>query len=198
MRDFTIEDLKNYKMPDPSDRARTKGLRDEISDIRGKTDKAIIIFNAAWGLWECLWLMRGFEQAYIDIAADREFVELFFDKMLEWQEAFWENILGEVGDLIDVIQIGDDLGTERGPVFNPDTYKLLLKPRHKRYVSFLKSKSGAKVYIHSCGDVSWVIDDFVECGIDILNPVQVRASNMDSAVIKKRFGKDITVWGGGE
>ncbi len=90
MRDFTIEDLKNYKMPDPSDRAKTKGLRDEISDIREKTDKAIIIFNAAWGLWECLWLMRGFEQAYIDIAADREFVELFFDKMLEWQEAFWK------------------------------------------------------------------------------------------------------------
>jgi len=197
MSNFTIEDLKKYKMPDPSDKARTQGLRDEILDIRKKTDKAIIIFNAAWGLWECLWLMRGFEQAYIDIASNRKFVELFFDKMLWWQKTFWGNVLDEVGDLVDVIQIGDDLGTERGPVFNPETYKLLLKPRHKEYVSFLKSKSEAKIYMHSCGDVSWVIDDFIECGIDILNPVQVSASNMDSKELKRKFGDEIVFWGGG-
>ena len=197
MSNFTIEDLKKFKMPDPLDKARTKGLRDEILDTRRKTDKAIIMFNASWGIWECLWLMRGFEQAYIDIASDKKFVELFFDKMLWWQEAFWGNVLDEVGDLIDVLQIGDDLGTERGPVFNPETYDLLLKPCHQEYVSFLKSKSNAKIYIHSCGDVSWVIDDFIEYGIDILNPVQVSASNMDSSELKRKFGNKITFWGGG-
>jgi len=196
MKDFTLEDLKAYKMPDPCDGARVKNLRNEILDIQNKTDKAVIIFNASWGLWESLWLMRGFEVAYIDIAANKDFVEYFWDKMMEWQKGFWNSVLSQVGDLIDVLQIGDDLGTQRGPVFNPNTYTLMLKPRHKELVGYIKERTNAKVYIHSCGDVSWAIDDFIDCGIDILNPVQVGASNMDSKDIKKKFGDRITFWGG--
>ncbi len=197
MRDFTIEDLKAYKMPDPSDSERVKNLRKETLDLQNTTDKAFIIFNASWGLWESLWLMRGFEEAYIDIAANKKFAEYFWDKMLNWQKSYWENVLREAGDLIDVLQIGDDLGTQRGPVFNPETYTSMLKPRHKELVSFIKERTKAKVYIHSCGDVSWAISDFIDCGIDILNPVQVGASNMDSKVLKKKFGDKITFWGGG-
>ncbi len=197
MADFTLEDLKNYKFPDPSDKARREGLKEEINEIREKSDKAIILFNATWGLWESLWLFRGFEQAYIDIAANKEFVGYLWDKLLEWMKAFWDNILSEVGGDIDVLQIGDDLGSQRGPVFNPKTYKEMLKPLHKDLVAFIKSKTDAKVYIHSCGDISWVIEDFIDCQIDILNPVQVGASNMDSKDLKKKFGDRITFWGGG-
>ncbi len=197
MKDFSLADLKAYKMPDPADPARIKGLRDEVLGIQKKTDKAVIIFNASWGLWESLWLMRGFEGAYIDIAANQEFVAYYWDMMLDWQKAFWANVLKEIGDLISVVQLGDDLGTQRGPVFNPHTYTSLLKPRHKALVGFIKDKTKAKVYIHSCGDVSWVIDDFIDCGIDILNPVQVGASNMDSKDLKRKFGDRISFWGGG-
>ncbi|MBM3708151.1 MAG: hypothetical protein FJW69_07420 [Actinobacteria bacterium] len=197
MKNFSLDDLKAYKMPDPTDPARVKNLRNEILDIQNKTDKAVIIFNASWGLWESLWLMRSFEGAYIDIAANKDFVEYFWDKLLDWQKGFWGSTLNEVGDLIDVLQIGDDLGTQRGPVFNPKTYTTMLKPRHKELLSYIKDRTKAKVYIHSCGDVSWVISDFIECGIDILNPVQVGAFNMDSKDIKKKFGDNITFWGGG-
>jgi len=196
MKDFTLEDLKNYKMPDPTDKARFRGLREEVLDKRN-SNKAIILFNASWGLWESLWQMRGFEQAYIDIASDKSFISYYWDKILWWNMSFWNSILNEIGDLIDVVQIGDDLGTQRGPMFNPEFYRSMLKPRHKKLVDSIKNKTKAKVYIHSCGDVSWAVKDFIECGIDILNPVQVKASNMDSKKLKKEFGNKITFWGGG-
>ena len=197
MADFTIEDLKKYEFPDPYDVSRKKNLRQEIQKIREGTDKAVIIFNYTWGLWESLWLFRGFEQAYIDIVAEKKFVAYFWDKLLWWMKAFWENLLEDIGDEIDVLQLGDDLGTQRGPVFNPIMYKEMLKPLHKDLISFIKERTNAKIYFHSCGDISWAIDDFIECGIDIINPVQVGADNMESKVLKKNFGDRISFWGGG-
>jgi uroporphyrinogen decarboxylase len=174
-----------------------KGLRDEVCVLHKNTDKAIIMFNASWGIWESLWLLRGFEQSYIDIASNKKFVERFFDKMLQWSKFFWESVLREIGDLIDVVQLGDDLGTQRGPVFNPHVYRSLLKPLHKELVSFIKTKTVAKVYFHTCGSIRWAIPDFIDCGIDILNPVQVGAFDMDSRTLKKEFGEDLSFWGGG-
>ncbi len=197
MKNFNVDDLKEYNFPDPRNRGRIEGLREEIGKIRERTDKAIIFFNASWGLWESLWLLRGFEQAYVDIASNRKFVEKFFEKMLWWSEAFWDTVLSEVGDLIDVVQIGDDLGTQRGPVFNPELYRSLLKPFHKELVRFIKTKTDARVYFHTCGSIYWAIEDFIDCGIDILNPVQVGAFNMDSKILKREFGENISFWGGG-
>jgi len=197
MKNFTLEDLKNYKMPDPIDEARFKGLRKEILDLVNNSSKAIILYSPVWGLWESLWQLRGFEQAYIDIASNKDFINYYWDNMLWWNISFWGKILKEVGDLVDVVGIGEDLGTQRGPMFNPEFYRSMLKPRHKKLVDTIKSNTNAKVYIHSCGSVAWVIKDFIECGIDILNPVQVKASDMDSKKLKKEFGKDIVFWGGG-
>jgi uroporphyrinogen decarboxylase len=197
MKNFSVDDLKEYNFPDPANRGRIAGLREEIGKRRECTDKAIIFFNASWGLWESLWLLRGFEQAYVDIASDRKFVRMFFEKMLWWSKIFWDTVLTYVGDLIDVVQIGDDLGTQRGPVFNPELYRSLLKPFHKELVRFIKTKTNAKVYFHTCGSVYWAIEDFIDCGIDILNPVQVGAFNMDSKILKREFGEKISFWGGG-
>ena len=197
MKDFTIKDLKNYKFPDPLDEGRVRGLRDKVVDLYKNTDKAIIMFNPTVGIWENLWFLRGYEQAYMDLVLNVKFVELLFEKLLWWEKAFWDNALKEVGDLVNVITLSDDLGTTDGPMFNPKLYYSLLKPLHKDLVSFIKSKTKAKVYMHSCGSVNWVIRDFIDCGIDILNPVQVSAKDMDSDILKKEFGSEIVFWGGG-
>jgi uroporphyrinogen decarboxylase len=197
MADFTEEDLETFSWPDPSDTYRSAGMREEVLSLRRTTDKAVMVFSASWGLWENLWLQRGFEQAYIDIGMNLDFVEKFWDRMLEWNMKFWDNILGEIGDLVDVVQIGDDLGSQRGPLFNPKIYRELLKPRHTELVKSIKRKTDAKVYFHSCGDVSWAVADFIDSGIDILNPVQVNASSMDTKNLKREFGNDICFWGGG-
>ncbi len=185
MKDFTIEDLKKYKLPDPADASRFKGLRREVLDLYNNTNKALITFSGAWGILENLWLCRGFEQAYIDIA-EKKFAALFFDKSLS-----------EIGDLVNIVAISDDLGSQQGPIINPETYRSLLKPRHKELVEFIKTKTKAKIYIHSCGSLDWVIKDFIEIGIEIINPVQVSAYGMDTKKLKKEFGDYISFWGGG-
>jgi len=197
MENFTIKDLKNYTFPNPLDKGRIRGLRKKAMEIYENTDKAIIIFNSTVGIWESLWFFRGFEQAYVDLVTNIKFVELLFEKLLWWSKLFWANILSEVGDLVQLVQIGDDLGTMNGPMFNPKLYRSLLKPLHKELTGFIKSKTKAKVYFHSCGSVHWAIKDFIECGIDVLNPVQVSAKDMDSDILNKEFGDEIVFWGGG-
>ena len=196
MINYTIEDLKKLRPPDPSDEGRFEKLREETLDLTNNTDKALITFSGSWGMLENLWLCRGFEQGYIDIA-ERKFADLFFQKQLWWQKTFFDKSLSEIGDIVDIVAISDDLGTQRGPLFNPETYRSLLKPKHKELVESIKAKTNAKIYIHSCGSLDWVIKDFIEIGIDIINPVQVSAEGMDTKKLKKEFGKDICFWGGG-
>jgi uroporphyrinogen decarboxylase len=92
---------------------------------------------------------------------------------------------------------GDDVGMQLGPFLSPEMYRQYVKPRHKRLFDFIHSKTDAKVFYHSCGSVYDLIRDFIEAGVDILNPVQTSAAKMNLADLKGDFGKDICFWGGG-
>jgi uroporphyrinogen decarboxylase len=98
---------------------------------------------------------------------------------------------------IDVVQMADDIAGQNGMLISPTSYRKYLKPLHKEMFDYLHSKSDAKIFVHSCGSVRAVIPDFIEIGVDILNPVQVSAANMDSAELKREYGKDLSFWGGG-
>jgi uroporphyrinogen decarboxylase len=101
-----------------------------------------------------------------------------------------------VGDRVDVVFLGDDLGTQLGPQVSPELYRKYIKPQHRRIFDVYHAKSKAKVLLHSCGSVAALIPDLIEIGVDILNPVQVRASGMDPAKLKREYGRDLTFWGG--
>ena len=106
-----------------------------------------------------------------------------------------ERALGEVGDLVDVVMFGDDLGTQQGPVLSPALYRRLIKPSHVRMVQTVK-RFNKPLLLHSCGSVAAFIPDFIEAGVDALHPVQVSAKDMDSARLKREYGRDIACWGG--
>ncbi len=106
-------------------------------------------------------------------------------------------MLDLVGDYVQVIKMDDDLGFKNGPLFSPELYRKIYKPRHKKIIELIKSKTDAKIFIHSDGSIVDFIPDFIDLGIDIINPVEVTAKNMDSSFLKKEFGKDISFWGGG-
>jgi uroporphyrinogen decarboxylase len=96
-----------------------------------------------------------------------------------------------------MIKIGDDLGTQNSLVISPKMYREILKPVHADFISFIKSRTKAKIFFHSCGDVAPLIEDFIEIGVDILNPVQASAGKMsDFPSLKKQFGKNIVFCGG--
>jgi uroporphyrinogen decarboxylase len=107
-----------------------------------------------------------------------------------------QNALDIVGSMIDVIDWGDDVAIQRGPLFSPAMYRKKIKPIHQKMMAALKSNCGAYVVYHSCGSVAELIEDFIDIGVDALNPVQVSAKNMIPADLKQKYGERITFWGG--
>ena len=126
-----------------------------------------------------------------------EFCEAMLDQTLKFWMDWFRLFLDEVGDLVDVIMIGDDLAGQNGPLFSPDVYRRIVKPRHKRLVQYIRSRTKAKIWYHTCGACTDLIPEIIDNGADILNPVQVSAKNMDPAALKQRFGENLVFWGGG-
>ena len=93
--------------------------------------------------------------------------------------------------------IGDDLAGQNGPLFNPAIYRRLVKPRHKKLVQYIRSRTAAKVWYHTCGACRDYIPDLIDNGVQILNPVQTSARNMDPVGLKHQFGQNLVFWGGG-
>jgi uroporphyrinogen decarboxylase len=105
--------------------------------------------------------------------------------------------LEQLGDNVDIIKIGDDLGTQESLLISPKMYRQILKPVHADFIRFIKARTHAKVMFHSDGDVAPLIGDFIEIGVDILNPIQTSAGKMsDLVTLKKYFGNNIVFCGG--
>jgi uroporphyrinogen decarboxylase len=191
-----LSDVKKYKFPDPEDPARTEGLKEKISKLRQETDKAIVLFCPVGGLWELSYFIRGLEEQMTDMVLHPEIADYLAAKCFEWENAYFGFVLNEVGEYIDVVQMGGDLGGQNGLLFSRDMYLKYYKSRERKFIDTIKSCTKAHVYMHSCGAVRDVIPDIIENGVEILNPVQVNAKGMDSQELKREFGKDLTFWGG--
>ena len=94
-----------------------------------------------------------------------------------------------------MLRTGDDVGMQTGLMMRPDRWRELLKPRHAKYFSLMHDLSPAKVLFHSCGSVADLIADFVDLGVDVLNPVQVTAAGMEPDRLKRQWGDKLAFWG---
>ncbi len=189
--------IAGFPWPDPLDPGRFAGMADAARRIALEEGRAVHVGSICGGLTEGLFKMRGFEDGYLDLAAEPARARRIMERILEVKLAYWERALGEVGDLVDVVGEADDLGGQDRPLFSPATYRSLVKPLHRELFAFLRARTAAKVFFHTCGAVRDLVPDLVEIGIDILNPVQVSAAGMDSAALKREFGRDLAFWGGG-
>jgi uroporphyrinogen decarboxylase len=195
LAEATIEDLQSYPWPDTSDPGFTSGLADEARKLYEETDYAIMGDPGFKSLWEVPYYLRGLERMMMDLLLDPDFVSALLYKLLEVNMAITGRFLDEVAPYIHIFRTGDDLATQKGPMMSPDTYRKLLKPVFKQYYDFVKSKTDAAIFFHSCGDVTDLLDDFDEIGVDIINPVQVSAMG-STADLKARFGDRLVFWGG--
>ncbi|MGD0263327.1 MAG: uroporphyrinogen decarboxylase family protein [Candidatus Methylomirabilota bacterium] len=186
--------IQKFTWPDPLDPGRFRTLRSQAQTHRARTDAAIILVLGA-GLVHQIQFMRGYAASLEDLIVAPDFVRAFMERYADFWVCMTERALQEVGDLVDLAMFGDDLGTQRGPVMNPSLYRRLIKPYHARMVQTIK-RFGKPVLLHSCGSVAAFIPDFIEVGLDALHPIQVSAKNMESAKLKREFGRDITFWGG--
>jgi uroporphyrinogen decarboxylase len=195
----TVEGLSRHKFPDPLDPARYAGLVERAGDLFNQRQVAYVLGRNAPGILEIALWMRGFENFFCDMAANQPFAEALLDRICEIKMKYWERALELVGANVMIVSEADDLASQIGLLVSPAMYRKLVKPRHSRLFSFIKKRAATdvKIFYHSCGAVSPLIPDLIEAGIDILNPVQVSAANMDTRELKRQFGKDLTFYGGG-
>jgi uroporphyrinogen decarboxylase len=191
----TLADLADYPFPKGDDPGRFAGLRERALEIRNHTPYALVS-GISGVVYETCWYLRGLEQWFIDMLTEPEFCAALLDQTLRFWMDWFRVFLDEVGDLVDVIMVGDDLAGQKGPLFKPDFYRSIVKPRQKQMVQYIRSRTSARIWYHTCGACAGYIPDLLDNGIDILNPVQISASGMEPAELKTRFGQQMVFWGG--
>jgi uroporphyrinogen decarboxylase len=177
--------------PDFWDQLRAKALQ-----LRENSDRAIVL-SAGCNLFEWGTFVRRLDNFLMDLAAAPIEVERFLDALMERHLSSLENICRAVGDVVDIIRLGDDLGMNTGPMMGPATYRKLFKPRHEILCSYIKANSSMHTFLHSCGSIYKLLPDLIEAGFEIINPVQTNTRDMQPERLKNEFGADVVFWGGG-
>jgi len=194
LRSARIEDIERYPWPDLTHPDRFRGLRAKAQAIQ-EAGFAVVALSGV-SPFEYCYLLRGVENWFNDLAGDPDFAQALLRKVSQVQGAAALRILEEAGDYIDVLVTGDDLGSQNAPLMSPRMYRKLVKPFHAELLSMIKSRTKARIFYHSDGDVYPLIGDLIEIGVDLLNPVQVSAREMgDTARLKKEFGKQLSFCG---
>jgi len=171
-------------------------LRDKTIHLRETTDKALLVVCGC-NLFEWGTFLRRMDNFLMDLLCDTINVEKLLDQLMIRHLSTLEKVCNAVGDVVDIIRFGDDLGMSSGPFMDADTYRTLFKPRHKILCDYVKTHSKMHTFIHSCGSISLLMPDMIDAGIEIFNPVQTNTYNMAPDFLKKEFGMDCTFWGGG-
>lgn len=194
---LTLDEIRAYHWPDTGDPQRIAGLRDLALAYRAQ-GKAVMIKGVLAGVFEMAQRVRGMENLLMDMASDEELAGAILDKMVELKLAFWEMALPKLADVIDVVSEADDYGTQTSQLISPRMFRQQIKPRIQVLFARIKQLApAAKLFFHSCGNVRPLLPDFIELGVDILNPIHITAAGMEPAALKRDFGKEIVFWGGG-
>lgn len=191
-----IREIAEYPFPKGNDATRFTGVRQEALRLGQQTPYAICT-GIGGVVYEYCWYLRGLERWMMDMIEAPELCEALLEQTLKFWMDFYTGYMKEVGDLVDVVMIGDDLAGQDGPLFSPAFYRRVVKPRQKRLVQHIKSLTSARIWYHTCGSCVDYIPELLDNGIDILNPVQTSAKNMNPEMLKRQFGSRVVFWGGG-
>jgi uroporphyrinogen decarboxylase len=192
---ISLQDIVNFSWPDASDPGYTRGLRERLRYYREETDYATTL-RLPPPFLHTSQFVRGFEDWFIDLAADKKLAAALFDAAVEHNAALAEELLKAAGDLVDVVAISEDLGFQNAPVVSPEMYRELFKPRHIKYFNTVKKHTSAFIHLHSCGSIYKLLPDIIELGVDAIHPVQVAAKDMESDKLAREFGDQLSFWGG--
>jgi uroporphyrinogen decarboxylase len=193
----TIDEIESYEhWPDMNDPTRVAHVREQALRLREQGEYAIM--GTPWLLFpfERAHAMQGMDKFMINMALNPDFALALLRKITDHCKVLMDHFLKQCGDLIDIIKIGDDLGSQTGLLISPKMYRQFLKPFHAEFIEFIKERTDAKVFFHTDGDVMDLVGDFIEMGVDILNPIQTSAGRMsDLPELKRRYGENITFCG---
>jgi uroporphyrinogen decarboxylase len=193
-------DIAHYQWPDPADPARLDGVVEKAREIYEETDYCLC-FTPAWGtgIFQVSGILQGWEDHYVNLIANPAVSEAVFEGLTEFHLAQCDAILDALGPYIQVILMSDDLGFQDRPMIRPELFREMVKPYYVRIVDLIKGKQpDIKIVFHSDGAIYPFLEDFVDVGIDAVNPVQVSCQGMgDTARLNEEIGDQLTFWGGG-
>jgi len=192
--DVTVADVEALRFPDPDDPRIVEGLVERVRRLREETDYAICL-NIPSRLVHLIQFLRGYADSMMDLVAGVDMIDALMDRITDFNVRAMERVLRLVGDSVDVVCVGDDLGTQKGPFLSPETYRKRIKPHQRRLLATVRALTEAPIFYHTCGSVAPLIPDLIEIGVQALNPVQVSAEGMDPVALKREFGRDLAFWG---
>ncbi len=193
----TVAEIDDYPWPDMHDPTRVAHVRDQAATLAARNEYAILA--TPWLLFplERAFAMQGMDTFLLNMAMRPEFSEALLWRIQQLCKELMGHFLEALGENVDIIKIGDDLGTQESLLMSPAMYRKMLKPVHADYIKFIRERTPAKVMFHTDGDVFPLVEDFIEMGVDILNPIQTSAGKMSNIEeLKDRYGRDIIFCGG--
>ena len=198
LRDSTIDEMLAYEFPDPEkiDRKLIDAWTEQAKDLHEHTDYAVVAEHPVLGVFELGCWLLGFDDYLYRLAGEPEFVHAFSQRVLDYQKRVIDVYYGSLGKYIDCTTSGDDFGTQKGPFMSTAMFDEFIKPYLKERVRYTKRYTDAFYKHHTCGSVYHFIPALIECGVDILNPIQPGVYMMECERLKADFGDKIAFWGG--
>ena len=185
-----IKNYDNYKLPDPF-KVHEKEFKQYEGLLKNEAKEYAILGGCACTMFEAGWYLRGLENFLTDFYLNKDFAIELLDITMDYSLKISKKLV-EMG--VDIIWWGDDVSNERGPYINPKLFRELIKPRYAYMIDEVKKiNKDVSIAFHCDGKVEWAIEDFIEVGFNVLNPLQPDAN--DIAMIKKKYGKKLTFWG---
>lgn len=191
-----IDDILGYSWPNPSDEGRTSGLKQRIQEISANSEVILAAGHISAGIFQDCWNLRGMQKFFEDMVINREFAEALIEKITDIHIGLWNTFLSVVGNYVDIVETADDLGSQKGLLISPVMYRKLIKPYHQKLNMAIRKKTNAKILYHSCGAIMPLIEDLIEIGVDILNPIQPLNGLMEPCELARKFSNRIIFHGG--
>jgi uroporphyrinogen decarboxylase len=197
LKGATFRDLRDFPWPEPRvDEKRLAQWEEQGRALKRDNRYVIIAEHPVFGILELGCWMCGYDDFLLKLAGDPDFVRAFFDKVLAVQLQVIESYYTVLGPYIDLTTSGDDFGMQRGPLISPSMFESLIAPYFSARIARTKERGHCYYWHHSCGSVWALLDQIIACGVDILNPIQTSAEQMDPKALKTRFGDRLIFWGG--
>ncbi len=194
--ELTSQDIFNHAWPRMDDPQRIAGLREKAEAYRA-AGYAVVLKDPFAGIFEMAQRIVGMENLLMMMASDAALAGVLFDKLTVLKLEFWDMALPRLGDVVDVISHADDYGTQVSQIISPRMFRQQIKPKWQAVFDRVRTLAPhARRFFHSCGNVRPLIPDFIEIGVEILNPVHIRATGMEPVALKRDFGDVLSFWGG--
>jgi len=194
---LTPEDIDAFDWPDPHQPAMFNGLRDQAKHWYETTDFVIGADGIKVGILQTAAQIRGYDKLFLDFAINPEMAHAVLDKISAVINEMYRHYMLAVGDYVQVVTITDDQGTQNSLMMSPTMFREFIKPRLKSLIDTIKSNADVKVLMHCDGAILRIVEDLIEIGVDILNPIQTVVEGFeDSGALKKKFGDRICFHGG--